>query len=248
MKSTKLGRDLGVNTLGFKEVSRTDKRISPALNLINKVFADVKEKVLDFREVNSNYDFYSAFSVKNAGACMDLAKQCLFKNGNIDNDIFYEFYNKNTDRNKVGHSFMKALKVAESHFKYSTKEFVKESLVAYFYKRIISDTVTGFNKEVEVAKLIKTTQGIDVTHSSLEVDSKYSVDLETVKFAVQVKPETYKSNGSNNPKLLNDKETNLRLHKEYKDKFGKDVVFAYYNKDTGRFDLSEVKAIMLKLC
>ena len=241
-------RDPGVNTLGFKEVSRTDKRMKPALDLINNIFSDAKPKELDFREVDSQYDFYSAFSVKNAGACMDLAKQCLFQNGKIDDDIFYEFYNKNTNRKKVGSAFMRALKVAESHFKDSTKEFVKKSLVSYFHKRIISDTVTGFSKEVEVAKLIKTTQGIDVTHSSLEIDNKYSVDLETVEFAVQVKPETYKSNSSNNPKLLKDKETNLRLHKEYKDKFGKDVLFAYYSKNSVAIDLSEIKNYMLKKC
>ena len=123
-------RDTGVNTLGFKEVSRTDKRMKPALDLINNIFSDAKPKELDFREVDSQYDFYSAFSVKNAGACMDLAKQCLFQNGKIDDDIFYEFYNKNTNRKKVGSAFMRALKVAESHFKDSTKEFVKKSLVS----------------------------------------------------------------------------------------------------------------------
>ena len=238
-------RDTGVNTLGFKEVSRSDKRLKSGLDTIINIFSDVKQKELDFREVDSHYDFYSAFSVKNAGACMDLAKKCLFQKGTIDNDIFYEFYNKNTNRNRVGSAFMKALKVAELHFKDSTKEFVKESLVSYFYKRIISDTVKGFNKEVEVAKLIKSTQGIDVTHSSSEIDNKYSVDLETVEFAVQVKPETYKSNSSNNPKLLKDKQTNLRLHKEYKDKFGKDVLFAYYSKKSVAIDLSEIKTYML---
>ena len=68
-------RDTGVNILGFKEVSRSDKRLKSGLDTIINIFSDVKQKELDFREVDSHYDFYSAFSVKNAGACMDLAKQ-----------------------------------------------------------------------------------------------------------------------------------------------------------------------------
>ena len=236
-------RDTGINTLGFKEVSRTDKRMKPSLDLIIKGFADVKRKVLDFREVDSHYDFKSAFWKSNAGSCIELAKKCFLKEGKITDEIFYDFYNKNTDRGKVGIAFNKALKVAESHFVDSSKDFIKQSLVAHFYKRLITETVIGFKKEMEVAKLIKETYGLDVKHTTVDIDSRYSVDLETIKFGVQVKPHTYKSNTNNNKQLQKDKESNLILHKEYKDKFGLDVVFAYYNKDTGRFDLSEIKEL-----
>ena len=227
MKSTESGRSIGVLTLGFDEVKRSDERLKSALDIINKVFSQTNSEVLDFREVDGQYNFKSAFWKSNAGSCIELAKQCYIKEGKINDEIFYKFN--------------KALVVAESHFTNSSKDFIKESLVAHFYKRLISETVVGFKKEMDVAELIKNTYGLDVKHTPVEIDSRYAVDLETSKFSVQVKPHTYKSNSKNNPQLQKDKESNLKLHKEYRDKFGLDVVFVYYNKTTGSIDLSEIK-------
>tara|TARA_R110000744_G_scaffold66764_1_gene136371 strand:+ start:1197 stop:1946 length:750 start_codon:yes stop_codon:yes gene_type:complete len=247
MKSTESGRSIGVLTLGFDEVKISDERLKSALDIINKVFSQTNSEVLDFREVDSQYNFKSAFWKSNAGSCIELAKQCYIKEGKINDEIFYEYYNNNTDRDKISIAFNKALVVAESHFTNSSKDFIKESLVAHFYKRLISETVVGFKKEMDVAELIKNTYGLDVKHTPVEIDSRYAVDLETSKFSVQVKPHTYKSNSKNNPQLQKDKESNLKLHKEYRDKFGLDVVFVYYNKTTGSIDLSEIKNLKLKV-
>ena len=37
-------RDMGVNTLGFKEVSRTDERLKGGLDTLNKIFMDEDSK------------------------------------------------------------------------------------------------------------------------------------------------------------------------------------------------------------
>ena len=47
MKSTKSGRDLGVNTFGFKEVSITDKRMKEGLDTITRIFSNEGVKTIE---------------------------------------------------------------------------------------------------------------------------------------------------------------------------------------------------------
>lgn len=60
MKSTKSGRDLGVNTFGFKEVSITDKRMKEGLDTITRIFSNEGVKTIEtekelFDYIKDNY-------------------------------------------------------------------------------------------------------------------------------------------------------------------------------------------------
>jgi len=192
---------------------------------------------LDFRRIDTEYGFNSAFSIKNAGQCVAMARQHLIESGNITNESFYEYYKSKNVFNEDG--FKHALKISEIYFNESYD--VEEQLRAYFYKRLISDTVTGFIYEVKSADKIRDVFGLDVTYASVHIDNEYSVDLETKLFGVQVKPKSYTYSNPNNIKLQRDQKRNLANHKKYEAKFGKPVMFVYYEKRSEMINIKEIQ-------
>ena len=161
------------------------------------------------------------------GNCILLAKECCNKHNGINEQIFYSYYLNETNFGQKALDKSKDIIVSQGIDHKVAEDWV--------YKRVIHDTVNGIKYEYKVLEMLNNI-GYNVKFASNIIDKKYAVDLISDTFAIQVKPYTYKI--GNNPILKEDKKIHIEQHKEFYNKYNKQVYFIYY-KTNGQIDFND---------
>ena len=199
---------------------------------------------IDFRKLEDVFEFRECFFKNSIGETMLLATECIKEFGYISDVIFHSYFKAHCDINEVSKYYHQGLDIAKEfcgrEMSELNNEQIEQQFKEYFYLRIISNTVTGKKKEVLVKGQIEKEFGIPLEEVSEEIDIRYGVDLEAKDFAIQVKPITYMYDGENNKNLQTHKQENKDKHKKYRERFGKPVVFVYYNADTNSYNFDEI--------
>lgn len=119
--------------------------------------------------------------------------------------------------------------------------YSKEVAQEYTDIRVFQDTFKGVAQEIRAKQYIKKNYGLECRFATEAEDRKYCIDLVGEKFAIQVKPLSYKL--GTNPSLLRDKSIHKEKHLQYIKETGKQIRFFFYDKgaDNEDFIIESVK-------
>ena len=171
------------------------------------------------------------------GGVMQLCRNCRNEKGTISESVFYDYYKDKQGVEGLNKSYEMIMQGMYKEYPDSSLEEKKDTARKWIYKRVIKDTVVGFEWEMRVKNFMKS-KGFEMTYADDEVDKLYSVDLEGEDFAIQVKPITYKK-GSNEG-LMADKKMNIGKNEMYEKYFGKKVYLVYYLLDKPEIVLGDL--------
>jgi len=171
------------------------------------------------------------------GGVMQLCRNCRDEKGTISESVFYDYYKDKQGVEGLNKSYEMIMQGMYKEYPDSSLEEKKDTARKWIYKRVIKDTVVGFEWEMRVKNFMKS-KGFEMTYAEDKVDKLYSVDLEGEDFAIQVKPITYKT-GSNEG-LMADKKMNIGKNEMYEKYFGKKVYLVYYLLDKPEIVLGDL--------
>jgi len=171
------------------------------------------------------------------GGVMQLCRNCRDEKGTISESVFYDYYKDKQGVEGLNKSYEMIMQGMYKEYPDSSLEEKKDTARKWIYKRVIKDTVVGFEWEMRVKNFMKS-KGFEMTYADDKVDKLYSVDLEGEDFAIQVKPITYKT-GSNEG-LMADKKMNIGKNEMYEKYFGKKVYLVYYLLDKPEIVLGDL--------
>jgi len=197
--------------------------------------------IIDFRTINKNYEYKQAFFSDSIGSTMSMIKKFEKENGIVTYTGFYDYFKKVCDKSKVLKHYNIALKFIKTKFPDIKLNEIEKQWAEHFKHRVIIQSVDGHTNELDAITFLQDSYNLKVTHAGKEKDVNYAVDLETSKFAIQVKPITYKSKTNKNKELQKTKQNILLMHKKYENKFLKPVYFIYYDSNKKGFDLTDIK-------
>lgn len=207
------------------------------------------------RETEKNHPFwknawYGMNSTNNFGCCTYLYKKY---NEPQTYQAFYDNYVNDISGYKpqtYGRSEDYLYQEAEKLKERSGEDYPIEDYYNYIVKKLIVDTYDGCNREKCAAQYIEN-HGFIVKEPTIQEDKDFGIDLkcykgETLKFLVQIKPNTFFM-GNSNRGLLSDRKSALQKEEICNEKYGVPVFYILYDKNTGEWIKNNNGSIAHKL-
>ena len=177
------------------------------------------------KKMDSSSQVNKAIYSSVVGKCMDILKSYLLNDSEPSLEGFEFFY----IRTKGIKPLVKSINMVMA------QGYSLDDATDYVRVRVFDDTWNGRIWEIRAKNWLMDEYNLDCRFATWQEDSKHCVDLVGDKFAIQVKPITYKI--GNNPSLISDRRNHMNQHRKYESITGKRVGHIFYNKKTNKLTL-----------